>query len=252
MAFCAPVSLRISSLALAAALSCAQVAEAGVIVDATRVVYAAGKREVSVGIRNAGDQPSLVQIWVENGSSDAGPREANAPFALTPPLFRLDPAKAQTLRLVYTGQPLPTDRETVFWLNVLDVPPRISDAAAVPNRLEMAFRHRLKLFFRPRSLPGDPGDAAAAVVWRLVHGGGKLLLEARNPTPFHVSFARAEVSGGGATSSAETDMVAPFASRQFSLSEPSGRLTSPVTVTYAFIDDFGAVVSGEATASAAP
>lgn len=252
MAFCDFVSLRSWSLVLAVILSWGQAAEAGVVVDGTRIVYAAGKREVSVGIRNAGDLPSLVQIWVDNESSDAGAGEASAPFALTPPLFRLDPAKAQTLRLVYTGQALPADRESVFWLNVLDVPPRLSDDAAVPNRLEMAFRHRLKLFFRPRNLQGDPREAAAAVGWRLIHSGDNLFLEARNPTPFHVSFVRAEVSGGGATSDALTEMVAPFATRQFALSKLSAGLTTPITVIYAYVDDFGAVVNGKAPASVAP
>ena len=81
------------------------------------------------------------------------------PSFLTPPLFRLDPTKVQSLRLVYTRDPLPEDRESLFWLNVLDVPPRAATNPDLPNQLELAFKHRMKVFFRPPSLAGSAADA---------------------------------------------------------------------------------------------
>ena len=54
------------------------------------------------------------------------------PFTMVPPLFRLDPKKGQMLRIVYTQEPLATDKETLFWLNVLEVPPRDGDTSASP------------------------------------------------------------------------------------------------------------------------
>src|SRR3984957_10005754 len=99
-------------------------AVAAVVVDGTRVVYPAAKREVTINIHNGGDTPSLVQAWLDAGDAHAKPGESKVPFVLTPPLFRLDPSKSQSLRLVYTHDPLPEDRESLFWLNVLDIPPR--------------------------------------------------------------------------------------------------------------------------------
>src|ERR1700748_3521526 len=77
-------------------------ATAGVVVDGTRVVYPAAKREVTLNIRNPGDTPSLVQAWLDAGDPHAKPGDSKVPFVLTPPLFRLDPTKVQSLRLVYT------------------------------------------------------------------------------------------------------------------------------------------------------
>lgn len=221
-------------------------AQAGVVIDATRVVYPAARREVSVHLRNPGETPALVQSWIDEGDPGARPGEATSPFVLTPPLFRIDPAKGQTLRLIHSGDALPTDRESLFWLNVLDIPPRSPTDPASPNRLEMAFRHRMKIFFRPQNLPGKAADAARAVTWSIVYGGGQAALEARNPTPYHVSFAGAEV----ASVAARTDMVPPFSARRFAL--PAGfRAAGPAMVRYSFVDDFGAILDGTASAGIA-
>jgi len=225
------------------------VAQASVVVDGTRVVYISGKREVSVSLRNVGDVPSLVQIWIDAGDARARPDEASVPFVLTPPLFRLDPAKGQTLRLIYTQQRLPNDRETIFWLNVLDIPPRGPAADEALNRLEMAFRHRLKLFFRPANLRGDAGDAPAAVIWTIARQDNKAVLEARNPTPYYISLADVEVCADGVTVAAQTDMLAPFASKQFPLAKPDRPLMGQITIRYGFVNDFGAIIRGQAAVS---
>lgn len=239
---------KASLVLLAACTLVAETAQASVVVDGTRVVYISTKREVSVSMHNAGDQPSLVQIWIDAGDPAVRPGDTQVPFALTPPLFRLDPAKAQTLRLIYTQEPLPSDRETVFWLNVLDIPPRASGISDSSNRLEMAFRHRLKLFFRPAKLRGDADAAAALVSWTVARCDSGFVLEARNPTPFYVSFAQADLSAGGETLTGEPGMLAPFATQQFKLSKSAVLPTGRITVKYGFVNDFGAIVSGEAAA----
>ncbi|MBV1691307.1 fimbria/pilus periplasmic chaperone [Novosphingobium sp. G106] len=239
-------------LVLAAACTLApEAVRAGVVVDSTRVVYISTKREVSVSMRNVGDRPSLVQIWIDAGDPSVRPGNDTVPFALTPPLFRLDPAKAQTLRLIYTREPLAKDRETVFWLNVLDIPPRASSGPEPSNRLEMAFRHRLKLFFRPSGLPGSADSAAASVTWSVARRGEDVVLEARNPTPFFVSFAEVQLAAGSGIVSGEPGMLAPFANQQFKLSRQAAPLIGQATVQYGFVNDFGAIVRGEAVARAA-
>ena len=231
-------------------------AQAGVVVDGTRVVYPANKREISVNLHNVGDAPSLVQVWIDAGNDQSRPGDgtgqSGVPFALTPPLFRIDPAKGQTLRVAYTQDPLLTDRETVYWLNVLDIPPRAAVNPDAPNHLEMAFRHRLKLFFRPTGLPGNPADAAAAVVWTIASHDGTAMLTARNPTAYNVSFTSATVAAGdGLREATRTAMLPPFSSVDFPLAPTRARLTGRATVHYSFVNDYGAVVSGDTAVGAA-
>lgn len=97
------------------------VAQAGIVMGGTRVIYHEGKREASISVTNADNHsPYLVQSWVENyAEADKSP----VPFIVTPPLFRLDPEQENVLRINFIGSPLPGDRESVYWLNVKSISP---------------------------------------------------------------------------------------------------------------------------------
>lgn len=189
-------------------------AHASIVIAATRVVYPAKEREVMVKLSNEGKGPRLTQVWIDNGDERAGPAGQEVPFTVTPPVARIDPGKTQTLRVSYTGEALPQDHESVFWLNVLDVPPQAQDAGVQANALQIAVRSRIKLFFRPADLPGNAEEAPARIQWRLVPGG----IEAKNPSAYHVSFTEIEVvSGAGTAKFDEGGMVSPGQTRVFPL-----------------------------------
>jgi chaperone protein EcpD len=226
---------------------------AGVVVDGTRVVYPAAKREVTINIHNPGEAPSLVQAWLDAGDSHAKPGESKVPFVLTPPLFRLDPTKVQSLRLVYTHDPLPEDRESLFWLNVLDIPPRTAANPDLPNQLELAFKHRMKVFFRPAGLAGSAADAPAHLTWKLLAKDGKLVaIEANNPTAYHVSLIQISATAAGHPVTAKADMVDPFASRRFDVADPVAAPGGTVALEFWFVNDYGGNVKATASASSAP
>ena len=228
-------------------------ATAGVVVNGTRVVYPAAKREVTISLQNAGQTPSLVQAWLDAGDIHSKPGESKVPFVLTPPLFRLDPTKVQSLRLVYTHDPLPADRESLFWLNVLDIPPRAAANADLPNQLDLAFKHRMKVFFRPPGLAGSAADAPARLTWKLVSKDGKFTaIQATNPTAYHISLTQIVATVGGHAITIKADMVDPFAGRSFDLPDAGTAASGAVVVEYWYVNDYGGNVNGTASASAAP
>ncbi len=166
-------------------------AYAGITINGTRVVYPADQREVSLSMVNDGKEARLVQAWVDGGDASERAESSKAPFLITPPMSRVDPGKGQTLRIMFTGaKDLPQDRETVYWLNVLEIPPKPkagSDAAE--NYLQLAVRSRLKLFYRPKGLQGSPDTAPDQVIWHVVSAGKGYTAECTNDTPFNVSFS---------------------------------------------------------------
>ncbi|MGJ0431218.1 fimbria/pilus periplasmic chaperone [Methylobacter sp.] len=224
-----------------ASLGLVSPATAGVVIDGTRVVYPGQKREVSINVHNNGETPSLVQVWLDTGNPQSKPGEDKVPFLLTPPLFRLDPTKGQSLRLFYTQEPLPVDRESLFWLNVLDIPPRAPADPNKPNKLEFAFKHRIKVFFRPDNLPGTAAGAPAQLTWKLVAKDGQTALEVTNPTPYHVSFAQVTAIVGEDAFNLKADMVGPFASRTFGLPKQDVEPAGLLRVDYSFINDYGGI-----------
>lgn len=218
---------------------------AAVVIAGTRVVYNAQAHETTLKISNKGNEPALIQVWLDKGDANAEPSQIDVPFTVTPPLARLDPQKSQTLRIFYTGEALPKDRESVFWLNVLEVPVKPSQAQENNNFLQLAIRSRIKLFFRPAELKGNAEQAPASLTWRLVRNADAMALEVHNPAAFHVSFASLDVSGAGKTASFEEGgMVAPGETRSFPL---KGQITpGPDTkVHYRAINDYGGITEGD-------
>ncbi|WP_017901655.1 fimbria/pilus periplasmic chaperone [Pseudomonas asplenii] len=168
--------------------------QAAVVIHGARVIYPAEQQEVVVRLENKGDRPSLVQLWLDNGDKFATPATARAPFTALPPVMRIEPGRQQAPRLRYTGEPLPRDRESLFWLNVLEVQPNAINAGE-RNLLELSFRSRLRVYFRPQGLPYPKGAAAPRLSWKLVPHAGGHALEVLNPTPYHVSLASVELVG---------------------------------------------------------
>ena len=93
---------------------------------------------------------------------------------------------------MFTGaEHLPQDRETVYWLNVLEIPPKPkagSDAAE--DDLQLAVRSRLKLFYRPKGLQGYRLIRCPdQVIWHVVTSPRVTPPIRTNDTPFNVSFS---------------------------------------------------------------
>lgn len=220
-----PDFIRCSALWLGLLL--AAPAQAGIVLNTTRVIYQAQDKEVSFVVNNSGTADILAQSWLE---ADAHFTAENLPFVITPPLARMAGSARQMIRVIYAGEGLPDDRESVFWLNVQEIPQSAKD-----NQLQIAIRQRIKLFYRPAALSGDPLDAAKSLQWRVKDGQ----LEVSNPTPYHVSMIQIEARQQGKTVlTADSRMLAPRQTVQLPLKQlGSGHA---VDLRFISINDFGA------------
>ncbi len=114
-------------------------------ISGTRVIFPAAEKEVSIRTNNKGVQPALVQVWVDDGKTNANINSMKLPFMVTPPVFRVEPGKGQTVRMIYNGMALPQNKESVFWFNMLEIP-AVKKEGNTQNKLELAFRTRIKVF----------------------------------------------------------------------------------------------------------
>ncbi|QNK01473.1 fimbrial biogenesis chaperone [Dyella telluris] len=206
--------------AVALSVAGAGAVHAGITINGTRVVYPADQREVSLSMVNDGKETRLIQAWVDEGDASTRPDTSKAPFLITPPMARVDPGKGQTLRIMFTGAELPQDRETVFWLNVLEIPPKPkagSDHAE--NYMQLAVRSRMKLFYRPKGLQGSPDSAADQASWHILQDAKGYLVECTNNTPFNVSFSDVTFKGSAPVQSVSKGGMCPA----------MGKATTPVT-----------------------
>lgn len=197
-------------------------AQASIVLDGTRFVFDAGKKETAVTVTNRGEEV-LVQAWLE----PEGSAKTELPFAIAPPLARVPAKQQQLLRILYEGAGMPTDRESVFWLNVQEIP----QASAGENVLQLAIRQRVKVFFRPAGLKGTASKAPEALEWQLLREQGSARLQVKNPTLYHVSMIEPEL---GKERVAEARMLAPGETFSFPLKQAGNR-----ALIFGAIDDFG-------------
>lgn len=232
--------------ALIAAGTLASQVHASVVVAGTRVIYPSQEREVSVKLNNNGSTPALVQVWMDDGDMNKAPEHIRVPFAVTPALFRLDSNKAQTLRVTYTKEPLPADKESLYWLNVLEVPPK-ADRGADANVVQLAFRTRIKLIFRPQGLPGKVEEAPTKVTWQLTKAadGDGYVLKAVNPTPYVVNLGSVTLNAGGKAFDAGAGFIKPGESALFPVKQLSSPPTSGGEVEFSAINDWGGNMPGK-------
>lgn len=211
-----------SLLGIALLISISEV-KAGVVIEGTRLIYDAGKKESSIMVRNPDPNIYLIQSWIDAGENN----KEKAPFVITPPLFRLDGGRNNVLRIVRTGGTFPDDRESLFWLNVKVIPS--VEKGADSNVLYIAIKNRIKLIYRPTSL-ANPDLMAAGKMLKWQRMGKQI--QVTNPTPHVINFRLITVNGKRV---ANTDYVLPFSSALFEL--PSGE--SKGTVSWKIINDYG-------------
>ena len=226
------------------AMAMASHAHAGVVIQGTRVVYPANEREVVVRMTNERAYPVLVEAWIDR-PEDASPTQAPVPFALTPPLFRLDAAKGQTLRIFQSPAAMPTDREVLYYLNVRDIPPKADEGE--DTHVAVAFRSRIKLFHRPAKLAMPPQDAPRALRW---HPSGADAVRVHNPTPYFVTVTALEPEGGKEQALTGV-MVAPFSDLSIPL-DAGNTLQAARKFHYTILNDLGGTVRLPGTVGISP
>jgi len=153
----------------------------------------------------------------------------------------MEPHKDQSLRIIATPATLPADRESLFWLNVLEIPPKPTGAQfAGKNLLQFAIRSRLKLFYRPANLPGDVAKAPAEVTWKAVADGHGYALEVHNPTAYHITIIKASLDIGGKSYAADTGMVDPLGTLRLPIKGLAQAPAAGTPVAYDIVNDYGA------------
>ncbi|QHF45616.1 pilus assembly protein [Pseudomonas sp. S35] len=205
-------------------------ATAGISLSGTRLVFDGAHKEAGITVRNSGNDV-LIQSWIDTNADDA----TSVPFAVTPPLVRVNGNEQQLLRVIYEGTGMPTDRESVVWLNVQEIP----QASKTPNTLQLAVRQRIKVLFRPAGMKDNAYLAPAELSWRLVERGARNVLVVNNPSLYHVSIAEITLQSGELSEHPfDSTMIAPGEQKEFTLKKltqsPAPRLL------FSSINDYGA------------
>lgn len=215
---------------------------ASVVVAGTRVVYSGDMAQKTVKITNHDDFPNVVQAWVDIDNPQSTPDKADAPFIVTPPIFRIDPGRSQSLRIVYTGKDLPQDRESLFYLNIQQIPPR-SESYADKNQVVVMLRNRLKIFYRPMGIDGDLENIQDNLKFNLMHDEKGWHIDVDNQSAYFASFSGASILVNGIEIALKAQMIKPM-SRASWVPENTKKLPDgKIELNAWIINDYGVKVN---------
>lgn len=199
--------------------------QATVNLDQTRLVFEGDMRSASMMAINSQNKPYLLQSWVENDEGE----KIVGPLLAIPPLQRIEPQQKTVLQIATIGveSTLPKDQESLFYLNVLAVPPK----SERDNVLQIAFQSRIKIFYRPKGL-AKPTPKPWQAQMAISVAGQTLRFE--NPTAYHVVIASLGEQDETSFPEFSELILKPFSRTEYVVPR-----AQPKVLYLRYMDDFG-------------
>ncbi|EID0396777.1 fimbria/pilus periplasmic chaperone [Salmonella enterica] len=163
----------LAATGVAAALMLSQAANASLSTDQTRYIFPGDRESLTITVKNNDKERTFGgQAWVDNIVE----KDTRPTFVVTPSFFKVKANGQQTLRVIKASDHLPQDKESVYWLNLQDIPPALKGSG-----LAIALRTKLKLFYRPAALVAGRKGAEEGISLQTRPDGKTLLV---NTTPY--------------------------------------------------------------------
>ncbi len=221
-------SAKTSTTFLALLLATASLSvQASVTPDRTRLIFNESDKSISVTLRNNDQKmPYLAQSWIEDEKGN----KISSPLTVLPPVQRIDAMMNGQVKV--QGMPdiknLPADRESMFYFNVREIPPKSNK----PNTLQIALQTRIKLFWRPKALENTSMKNPWQYKVTLTRSGQEFTVN--NSTPYYVILSNASTQKNGTPATGFSPLVIkPKTSVPLNV-----KMDSVPVLTY--VNDFGA------------
>ncbi|MDF3829999.1 MULTISPECIES: fimbrial biogenesis chaperone [unclassified Pseudocitrobacter] len=207
------------------------VGRAAILPDRTRIIFNADDKASSLKLENQSTSlPYLAYSWIE---TEQGQKDDSILAAL-PPIQRLEPEAISQIRIVKQtkASTLPTDRESLFYFNVREIPPTPENGNNHAI-LQLALQSKLKLFWRPAGLKKTP-DAKVEQQLTASQQGSSLVV--KNPTPYYITLVFFGKDVLAVFPGYKSTMIAPFASLTLNAGSYNGN-----AFVLGYMDDYGAM-----------
>jgi len=210
-----------------------QNALANIVVTGTRVIYPEGVNSMAVQLTNNGKDSALVQSWIDSGDFNSTPENSNSPFYISPPIIKIDGLQGQQLnlkKLDNLDKKLPENVESVFYLNILDIP-KTPDEAKGKNIIQLATRSRIKIFYRPQGLTSSSENITDKVSYKLADGN----IVVKNDSPYYLTIASITTKENKNKSVVESEMIPPLSTKAL----PLNNKLNGNDLIMNYVDDYG-------------
>lgn len=207
---------------------------AGLVANGTRIIFGSEINSKTVMLANANEYPVIVQVWVDKAE---GVPTVSTPFSIFPAIFKLTEGERKGITILYDGAPLPDNKESLFWLNLYEVPPTV-DGRKSP-KVTLAMNTQMKLIFRPEKIKKNLKSHLTEV--KFSDSKDRVILF--NDSPFYVNIAT--VSDDTKFSDVKFEhkqdkTLAPFGKIEI-IKSPSSTGKSVKSLSVEYYNDLGAI-----------
>ncbi|MEB7615421.1 molecular chaperone [Klebsiella michiganensis] len=176
---------------------------AAVSPDRTRIILNQSDKSVSVRLTNQSTTiPFLAQSWIE----DKDNKKSRNYITAVPPMVRLEAGEQVQVRLIPqpTLTQLPADRESLFYFNVREIPPRSEQK----NVMQIAMQSRIKIFWRPKAVEVKNGQVNLTGKFDISRTASGLTL--KNNSPYFITVGYIGTNGKTLLPKTSSMMAEPF------------------------------------------
>lgn len=155
---------------------------AAINIERTKIVFNEETKSVGVGIVNKdSENPYLVQTWIEDSSFKK--ITLDAPLIAIPPVIRMEGGEKTIVRIMSSSliSTLPDDRETLYYLNVREIPKLKKNT----NLVQVAVQTTIKLIYRPAKIKQAHMESIGNEL-KVTKDGSDFIV--KNPTPYYISI----------------------------------------------------------------
>ncbi|MCX9096503.1 fimbria/pilus periplasmic chaperone [Providencia rettgeri] len=177
------IKLHMIFLLLSLGMSIAFQSNAALSLDRTRLIFNGNEESVEVTVTNNDKKsPYLIHSWVENANGE----KINEPLVALPPIQRIEAGNKTLIRLrgLANIQNLPQDRESLFFLNIREIPPKSNNK----NALQFALQTRIKIFYRPENIVIRKSTLATPGTQNITISKEKNKFKIFNPTDYNINM----------------------------------------------------------------
>lgn len=107
-------------------------------------------------LANTNRYPIVVQTWVDHGDVNTAPELSHAPFVALPSVFGMQPGALKGLKIILADAGFPTDKESVFWLNLYEIPQSTRSSTTAVTR-DTCDEYANENLLSPKEIGGESG-----------------------------------------------------------------------------------------------
>ncbi|BBQ83521.1 TPA: molecular chaperone [Kluyvera ascorbata] len=220
------MNMNVLTKGLICLLGISAVANAAVSPDRTRIIFNQSDKSVSLRLSNQSTtDPYLAQSWIE----DKAGNKSREYISAIPPMLRLEAGEQAQVRLMAqpTISTLPADRESLFYYNIREIPPRSEQK----NVMQIAMQSRLKVFWRPKAI--EVADGQLNLTGKIDVSRTSAGISLKNKSAYYVTVGYIGTNGKTLQPDAESMMVEPFGQASQSIKN------LPTRFLIGYVSDYG-------------